>query len=73
MTHGGRDVHCLWDCQVDAIIDVNLGDADADMYKYKPMTSLLANWEKINTDTHGKHCHDQRKKFRRLFFQWTKC
>ena len=32
----------FWDRQVDAIIDVNFGDTDADMYKYEPMTSLLA-------------------------------
>ena len=37
----------LWDFQVNAIIDVKLGDADADMYKYEPMTSLLASWEKF--------------------------
>ena len=35
----------LWDFQVDSIIDVKLGDADADTYKYEPMTSLLARWE----------------------------
>ena len=43
----------LWDRQVDAIIDVKLGDADADMYKYEPMTSLLSRWEKIKKDKHG--------------------
>ena len=53
----------LWDFQVDAIIDVKLGDADADTYKYKyePMTSLLARWENIKKDKHGKHCNDQRR------------
>ena len=61
----------LWDCQVDAIIDVKLGDSDADTYKYKPMTSLLSRWENIEKDKHGKHCHNQRKKNRCLFFQWT--
>ena len=49
--------------QVDAIIYVNLGDTDVDMHKYKPMTSLLARWEKIKKYKHGKHCHDQRKHF----------
>ena len=34
----------LWYCQVDAIIDVKLGDAEADMYKYEPMTVLMARW-----------------------------
>ena len=28
----------LWYRQVDSIIDVKLGDADADTYKCKPMT-----------------------------------
>ena len=50
----------LWDRQVDAIIDVKLGENDADTYKYEPMSSLLARWEKIKKDKHGKHCHDQR-------------
>ena len=27
------------------------------------MTSLLARWEKIKKDKHGKHCHKQRKHF----------
>ena len=36
-TQGGVMIWGLWDRQVDAIIDVNLGDADADTYKYKPM------------------------------------
>ena len=53
----------LWDFQFDAIIDVKLGDSDADTYKYKPMTSLLVRWENIKKNKYGKHCHDQRKKF----------
>ena len=53
----------LWDCQVDAIIDVKLGDADADTYKYEPMTALLARWEKIKKEKQGKHCHNQQKHF----------
>ena len=61
----------LWDCQVDAIIDVKLGGADTDKCKYESMESLLARWEKIKKDKHGKQCHDQRKCFCRLFFQWT--
>ena len=43
--------------QVDAIIDVKLGDADAYMYKYEPMASLLVRWENINKEKHGKQCH----------------
>ena len=34
----------LWYLQVNAIIDVKLGDADADTYKYEPMAVLLAMW-----------------------------
>ena len=61
----------LWYRQVVVINDVKLGDAGADTYKYEPMTVLLSRWEKINKDKHGKHCHDQRKFFCRLFSQWT--
>ena len=53
----------LWDLQVDAIIDVKLGDADADIYKYEPMTALMARWENIKKDKHGKQCHNQLKPF----------
>ena len=56
-------VRGLWDRQVDAIIDVKLGDADADSYKYEPMAALLDRWETIKKDKHGKNCHDQRKHF----------
>ena len=55
-------VRGLWDRQVEAIIGVKLGDTDADSYKYDPITVLLARWEIINKDKHGKHCHDQREK-----------
>ena len=53
----------LWDRQVDAIIDVNLGDADTDTYNYKPITALLSRWEDINKYKHGNHCLDQQKHF----------
>ena len=59
----------LWGRKVDFIIDIKLGDADANTYKYKLMTSLLVGWGKIKKDKHSKHCHDQRKHFRRLFFK----
>ena len=32
-----------------------------DTYKYKPVISLLARWEKINKYKHSKHCHYQQK------------
>ena len=59
------DVMILGLCyhQVDAIIDVNLGDDNADTYKYKTMTSPLVRWENIKKGNHGKHCHDQHKHF----------
>ena len=57
-TRGDVTFQSLWDRQVDAIIDVNIGDADTDKYKYEPMPSLLARWKKIKKDKHGKHCHD---------------
>ena len=49
----------LWDRQVEAIIDFKLGDAHVDTYKYWPITSLPARWEKIKKDKHGEHCLDQ--------------
>ena len=60
---GGVMVRGLLDCKFNAIIDVKLLDADADTYKYEPMTSLLDRWEKIKKDKHGNHCHDQLKPF----------
>ena len=53
----------LWDCQVEAIIDVKLSGADADSYKYEPMAALLARWKTIKNYKHVKHCHDKRKHF----------
>ena len=51
----------LRDHQVYAIIDVKLGDADMDTFRYDPMISLLARWKNIKKDNHGKHCQDQHK------------
>ena len=56
-------IRCLWDHQFKSINDVKLGDADADSYKYEPMSEFLAQWEMIKNDKHGNHCHDQRKNF----------
>ena len=61
-------VQGLWDCQVDAIIDVKLGDTDADSYKYEKMSALLARWETIKKDKHSEYCHDQRKCFSPFVF-----
>ena len=51
----------LWDHQGGAIIYIKLDNNDADSYKYKPITALLARWETIKKDKHGKHCHNQQK------------
>ena len=52
-------VQGLWDCQV----DVKFGDADADIYKYEPMTALLVRWENIKKEKNVKYCHNQRTVF----------
>ena len=70
-TIGDVIVRGFWDHQVDAIIDVKLGDANAYTYKYEQMISLLDMWENIKKDKRGKHCHSQWNYFRCLFFQWT--
>ena len=57
----------LWDRQTDAIIDVKIGDADMNSYKYEPMAELLDRWKTINKDKHGKHFHNQRKKISPFF------
>ena len=62
-TRGDVMIRGLWDRQFNAIIDVKLVDADADTYKYDPITSLLNMWENIKKDKHGNHCHNQRKYF----------
>ena len=72
-TQGGVMVCGLWDSQFDSIIDFNIGDADADTYKYAPMSLLLARWENIKKDKHGKHYHDQQNCFGHYFFKWTEC
>ena len=43
-TQGDMMIQGLWDRKFDAIIDVKLGDADVDSYKYEPMADLLARW-----------------------------
>ena len=43
----------LWDWQADSIIDIKLGDADTDYYKYEPMAELLVWLEKIKKDKYG--------------------
>ena len=62
-------VQNLWDLQVNAIINIKFGDTDTDTYRYEPMTSLLAGWEKIKKYKHGNHCHDKQNFFCRLLSQ----
>ena len=45
------------------MIDVKLGDADAETYNYEPMKSLPSRWENTKKDKHGKHCHNKQKLF----------
>ena len=59
----------LWDQQIKAIIDVRLGDTDADSYKYEPMEALLAWWKPTKKDKDSNHCNDQQNFFHRLLFQ----
>ena len=47
-------VRGLWDRQINTIIDVKLGDADEDSYKYEPLAALLGRWEMIKKDNCGK-------------------
>ena len=60
---GDAMIRCLWDFQVDAIIDVKIGDADVYTYSYKPTTSILDRWENNKKEKYGKICHDQREIF----------
>ena len=61
----------LWDGQAEAIMDVKLGDSDADFYKYDPMTALLTWRDTIKKYKHSKHCHYQQNVFLRFFFLST--
>ena len=63
-------VRGLWDRQVEAIIDVKIGDIGADSYKYEPMAALLDRWEMINKEKHDKHSNDKRKKFTVFLSKW---
>ena len=60
----------LWYQQDDSIIYIKLVDADVDSYKYDQMTALLYQWETINKDKPGKHCHGQQKQFSVFYFFW---
>ena len=43
-TRGCVMIQGLWDRKVKAIIDVKIGNANADSYKYEPIIALLARW-----------------------------
>ena len=53
----------LWDWQAEATIEVKLGDADAESYRFDPMMALLDQLEKIKKDKQNKHWHFQRRHF----------
>ena len=65
------NIQGLWNIQVEAIIDIKIGDDDADSYKSEPMAELLAQWETIKKEKHGNHCRNQQRKNRSLFSHWT--
>ena len=63
-------IQCLWYQQAESIIYVTLGNADADLYKFKTIMALLDWWEKINNDEHGNHFHYRRKIISVCYFYW---
>ena len=55
------------------IIDIKLGNDDADTYMFEPMVTLLEWWEKTKTYNHGNHYHKQQKHFLCLLFLLMAC
>ena len=53
-TRGDVRIRGLWDRQTNSIMDVKLGDTDVYTYRFEPMLTLLAWWEKIKKNKHGK-------------------
>ena len=51
----------LWDQQIENIIDVKIGNAYADSYKYETMSALQDRWKTIKKYKNGKHCNNQQK------------
>ena len=49
--------------QTNAIIDVKLGNSNADTYRFEQMVTLLDCRDKMIKDKHGKHCQEKRKHF----------
>ena len=47
---------------MEAIIDVRIGDADANSWKPLTMHKLLEGWEKLKKDNNRKACYNQRRK-----------
>ena len=66
-TRGDVIILGLCERQTDAIIDIKLGDADAETYRYEPTHKLLYCWGEINKEKYVKNCHKQRK----LFYLFT--
>ena len=62
-TMGGVLIRGLWDRHIDAIIDVKLGNADTDTYRFALMVTLMDIWDKMKKYKHERHCHKQHKPF----------
>ena len=45
----------LWDQHTESIINIKLGNDNADTYNFEPMVELLDWWKKTKKDKHGKH------------------
>ena len=53
-------IQILLERKYDAIIDIKLGNVDADYYRFEPMAALLACWEKIKKDKQIKYFLNKR-------------
>ena len=62
-TRGDVLIRGLWDRQTDAIIDVKIGNADADTYRFEAMVMLLDRWDKVRKDKNSNQCHNRGKHF----------
>ena len=53
---GGVSIHGLWASQIEAIIDVRFGYADAETWNPVRMYKLLVGWDKNKKEKHGQAC-----------------
>ena len=54
-TRGDVLIQGLWYRHTDAVINIKIGDADADTYRFEPMVTIVAWWEKIKKDKDGNN------------------